>query len=60
MDAQSRTPQEGAAQARDVKAPGATAEEAMTPKGTLLILFLYAGAIVLLWGYMYVSMLMRR
>jgi len=32
----------------------------MTPKGTLLILLLYAGAIALLWGYMYVSMLLRR
>lgn len=36
------------------------AEEAMTPKGTLTILLMYAGLIVLMWGYMFLSMLARR
>ncbi|HLT58709.1 MAG TPA: hypothetical protein VKZ69_08050 [Limnochordales bacterium] len=31
-----------------------------TPKGTWTILLVYAGVIVLLWGYSYVTMLMRR
>ena len=35
-------------------------EDTMTPKGTLLILFVYAGLLIALWGYTYVAMLLRR
>lgn len=39
---------------------GAPAEDTMTPKGTLTIVLIYACVIVLMWGYMYFSMLARR
>ena len=61
MDAQPLNRQSDAVPARDdAKAQKAAAEDTMTPKGTLLILLLYAGAIVVLWGYVYISMLVRR
>lgn len=55
-------PQHSAAVPHKDEAPtqGHEAEASMTPKGTLLVLLLYAGVIAGLWGFMYVSMLMRR
>lgn len=52
-------PERSEAPSPEAKAEGA-AEGVTTPKGTLLILIAYAGVIAALWGYMYVSMLMRR
>lgn len=49
-----------AASVRAKQAQAVQTEDTMTPKGTLTILFLYAGLIVVLWGYMYFSMLARR
>lgn len=60
MDAQPLNAPKGAVPAQDDGNAQRAAEDTMTPKGTLLILLLYAGAIALLWGYMYVSMLLRR
>lgn len=31
-----------------------------TPKGTLMVLLIYAGVLIGLWGYMYITMLLRR
>jgi len=45
---------------QDAKMHAADAEDTMTPKGTLLILFLYAGVLTALWGYTYITMLLRR
>jgi len=55
------TGQKAAAQ-REHKASEHTSEaqDTMTPKGTLLILFLYAGVLIALWSYTYAAMLMRR
>lgn len=39
---------------------GGQTEDVTTPQGTLTIVLLYAGLIVLMWGYMYASMLARR
>lgn len=41
------------------------AEQAMegdgeTPRGTMFVLLLYAGVLVALWGYTYLSLLLRR
>jgi len=44
---------------RDAARP-VRAEDTMTPKGTLTILLGYAGVIIALWGYMYLTMLARR
>ena len=38
----------------------AALEDRETPKGTLFILFLFGASIVLLWGYMYLTMILRR
>lgn len=38
----------------------AETQDTMTPKGTLLILFLYAGVLIALWGFTYITMLLRR
>lgn len=35
-------------------------EDKETPKGTLFIMFLFGASIVLLWGYMYLNMILRR
>ncbi len=35
-------------------------KDLQAPKGTLLILLLYAGLTVLLWGSMYLTMILRR
>lgn len=51
---------EAVARRKSAAKEGAPVEDTMTPKGTLTILLLYAGAIVLMWGYMYFSMLARR
>lgn len=50
-----RSAAEGAAAAKDP-----VLEDTETPKGTLTVLLLYAAGIVVLWGYMYLSMLLRR
>lgn len=50
-----RSSAEGAAAVKDPML-----EDTETPKGTLTVLLMYAGVIVLLWGYMYLSMLLRR
>lgn len=38
----------------------ATQEDQETPRGTLFILLLFGASIVLLWGYMYLTMIFRR
>lgn len=40
---------------------GAAAEgDGDTPRGTMAVLLVYAGILVFMWGYTYVSMLLRR
>lgn len=66
MDAHSLSDQNVAAAPGEEKrtagtaAAEAQAEDTMTPKGTLFVLLVYAAVIVVLWGSMYVSMLLRR
>lgn len=51
---------EAAARRKSAATEAAPVEDTMTPKGTLAIVLMYAGLIVLMWGYMYFSMLARR
>lgn len=63
-------PNEASALNRPVAGPGtsrgtagaaaAEVEDRETPRGTLAILLVYAAVIVVLWGYMYAEMLLRR
>ena len=44
----------------EAKEHASEAQDTMTPKGTLAVLFIYAGLLIALWGYTYFAMLMRR
>lgn len=58
MSDESRFGPAGAAGSSQARA--AAEGDGETPRGTLAVLLVYAAVLVFLWGYTYVSMLLRR
>lgn len=60
MTTYQQTPEKGVKPARGDAEVATAARADETPRGTLFILFGYAAVLVALWGYTYLSLILRR